>query len=222
MDSLTNKTVSVVDNKTEDHRAVKAHLKKSREFRLGCCYRTAEDALKDIARHRPDIVLINVRLPGICGIECTHTFKKILPDLPVIVFSEEACLRNFIRAFHAGAVGFFAWPGTPESLQRIMRNALSGWRPFSKEIQKLLVESLTTASVLDNPNVSLTPTEHKTIAYLTLGLSDKEIARLEGISTATVHSITNRIYRKLDVHSRRDAVGIFLGFKHKTAGTVRP
>jgi len=222
MDSLTNKTVSVVDNKTEAHRAVKAHLKKSREFRLGCCYRTAEDALKDIARHQPDMVLINARLPGICGIECTHTFKKLLPNLKVIVFSEAAGLTSFIRAFQAGADGFFAWPGTAESLQRIMRNALSGWRPFSKEIQKLLVESLTTGSVLANPNVSLTPAEQKTIAYLALGLSDKEIARLEGISTATVHSITNRIYRKLDVHSRRDAVGIFLGFKHKTAGTVRP
>ena len=58
------------------HLAVKAYLKGPREFRLGCCYRTAEDALKDIARHRPDMVLINVRLPGMSGaarvlVQCT-------------------------------------------------------------------------------------------------------------------------------------------------------
>src|SRR5437667_12500523 len=100
MDILPKKTVSVIDNKTEAHRVVKAHLKKSREFRLGCGYRSAEDALKDIARHRPDRVLINVRLPGICGIECTHTLRRILPDLPVSLVSQQAWLRKFRLASH--------------------------------------------------------------------------------------------------------------------------
>jgi len=205
--------VSLVDSEISSQRIIKLHLEGSRQFRLYRHYRSAEDALEGVPADPADLILINAQLPGMCGIECTHKLKKVLPKLPVVMFTKEVELPGFIRALLAGADGYFIVSGKAESLEPVLTNAQAGWKPFSREIQKILVGCLTHTSLLPAVNGAMTPTERKIMAYLVLGLSDKEIARLTGNATATIHSVTNRIFKKLDVHSRGEAVSMHLGFK---------
>ena len=214
--------VSLVDGQTSSQRIIKLRLTGSREFRLCRHYRSGEDALRGAPVYPADLILINARLPGMCGIECAHKLKKVLPKLSVVMFAKEVELPGFIRALLAGADGYFIVSGKAESLDQVLSNALAGWKPFSKEIQKLLVGCLTHTSLLPAVNGALTPTERKIMAYLVLGFSDKEIATLTGNATATIHSVTNRIFKKLDVHSRREAVSVYLGFKRGRTKTALP
>ena len=145
-----------------------------------------------------------------------------MPKLPVVMLAEEAALPLFIRAFQAGVDGYYILPGTPESLHETLRNALAGWKCFSKEIQRLLVERLAGTSALLGGNRTLTRTEQNIMAYLILGLSDKEIAMFTSHATATVHTITHHIFKKLGVHRRREAVSVYLEFNQKMAPTAHP
>jgi len=213
--------VSLIDAGQDSQGLIKAHLGNTRGFVLRCVYSSAEEALKDVCRHPPDLVLINVRLPGMCGFECARTLKNLIPQLVLVMFTDQAELSSFIRAYQAGGDGYFVFPATRESIRETLSNALGGWKPFSKEIQKLLIDRLVHASVLADTKVALTPAEQRIMAYLSLDLSDKQIAALAGIATATVHTLTSRIYRKFGAHSRREAVGIILGFKHRTRQSAR-
>ena len=215
-------SVSLVDGQISSQRIIKLHLTRSREFRLCRHYRSAEDALRGVPADPADLILINSRLPGMCGIECAHKLKKVLPKLPVVMFAKEVELPGFIRSLLAGADGYFIVSGKAESLEQVLSNALAGWKPFSREIQKLLVGCLTHTSLLPAVNGAMTPAERKIMAYLVLGLSDKEIATLTGNATATIHSVTNRIFKKLDVHSRGEAVSMHLGFKRGMTKTALP
>src|SRR5207237_5903509 len=144
------------------------------------------------------------------GNECVHTLKRLLPRLPVVLLAEQVELTGFISAFQVGADGYFVLPGSAETLQQTLQYAMDGWRSFSKEFQNLLVQRLTCSSVLANTSVMLTSTEQRVMGCLILGYSDKEIAALAGISAATVHAFTSRIYRKLAVHTRREAERFYL------------
>ena len=214
--------VSLVDGQISSQRIIKLHLTGSHEFRLYRHYRSAEDALRGVPADPADLILINARLPGMCGIECAHKLKKVLPKLPVVMFAKEVELPGFIRALLAGADGYFIVSGKAESLEQVLSNALAGWKPFPREIQKMLVGCLMHASLLPAVNGALTPTERKIMAYLVLGLSDKEIATLTGNATATIHSFTNRIFKKLEVHSRGEAISVHLGFKRRMTKGARP
>jgi len=208
--------VSLIDAGEDSQCIIKAHLANLRGFVVCRIHSSAEAAFQEITRHLPDVILIHVRLPGICGFECAHTLKKLQPRLPVVLFTEEAELAGFVRAFQAGADGYFVLPGSAESLQETIRNALDGWKSFSREIQSLLVQRLIGSSALATTGVSLTSTEQKVMTHLVLGLSDKETAKSTGNATATIHSITSHIYPKLGVHTRTEAVRVYLGFNPKS------
>ena len=214
--------VSLIDARQDSQCVIKTHLANARGFVLRCMYSSAEEAFHEIPTHSPDVVLTNIRLPGMSGIECVHTLKKILPRLPVVLLAEEVKLTDFLSAFQVGADGYFILPGNAETLQQTLQYALDGWKSFSKEFQSLLVQRLAGGGILANSKMSLTPAEQKIMSHLILGCSDKEIAALAGISSATVHSFTSHIYKKLGAHHRREAVAVFLGFNRESAGDEPP
>lgn len=213
MKTRTDRFVSLIDAERDSQRVIQGHLGNGCGFALRCIYSKSADALRATLSQPPDLALVSIAMPGGDGIQCIQTLTTALPRLPVVVVVREANLAAFIRAFQAGADGYFVLPGTPESFRETLRNALDGWKPFSKEIQKLLVERLARSSALTDTGLALTPAEQRITAYLVLGYSDKEISTLEGIATGTVHSLTSRIYRKLGTHGRRETVGVWLGLR---------
>src|SRR5439155_19574753 len=131
---------------------------------------------------------------------------KLLPEVTLIMLAGQADISSCIQAFQAGADGYFVVPGTPSSLEAAINDALDGWKPSSREIQKLIAELLTCAALPEDLSGRLTHAEQEILSYLVLGMSDKDISSFRGTSESTVHSITNSIFKKLNVHSRREAV----------------
>lgn len=207
--------VYVIDPSVEAGHFIRGYLKDSQIFELARWHRSAKEALRAVATLRPDIFLINLGLPGTTAIECMHTLKRIANKVTLVVMNSEANLSSYVRCFQAGADGFFLLPGSQNLLEQTLTDALDGWKPFPREIQKQIVDRLACANLGNEANCGLTPAERRILGYLALGLSDKEISTLAGNATATVHSLTSRIYKKLGVHSREEAVGAYLAFTRR-------
>ena len=179
--SPMDRSVSLIDAGQESQCVIKTHLANARGFVLRRIYSSAEEALHDILGHPPDLVLINVRLPGMCGFECARTLKKLMPKLVVVMFTDQPELTSFIRAYQAGGDGYFVFPCAAESFHETLINAMGGWKPFSKEIQKLLIERLVQTSALADTKAALTPAELRIMAYLSMGLSERRSLCLRGL-----------------------------------------
>ncbi len=204
--------VVLIDHKKEAHGFFTRCLADAPAFRLEASYSTAEAGIRGIASHPPELALLALGLPGIDGIECAYRLKRIAPKLLIIIVADQAELAACARAFQVGVDGYFIMPGTRESLIETLTNAMAGWKPFTREVQKVMAEHFAHNSSFADGTRTLTPAEHKVMSYLTMELADKEIADVTGRSTDTIHSLTNSIFKKLRVHSRREAVGVFLGF----------
>jgi DNA-binding NarL/FixJ family response regulator len=139
------------------------------------------------------------------GLECLRWWKKKRPQLPVIMFSEEANLQICMRCFLVGADGYFVTTGNPEAFRSLINDAVEGWKPFSREIQQLMAERLAWYSLTGRAS-DLTQTEAQILWCFASGLSDKDITELRKVFPATIHSLTCSIFRKLKVHRRADAV----------------
>jgi DNA-binding NarL/FixJ family response regulator len=203
---------SLVSADSQVRELVTAHLTGSREFRLGRVYTSAEEALLDMSRQPPDATLVDLRLPGIGGIECVHRLKRLFSRLPVIVLADQCTLPDFVRAFQAGADAYIVTPATRQPLEECLRSVLGGGRFFSREVQQLFIEHFTQRGLASAESGHLSRTEHEVMAHLIADLSDKEIAVATGHATTTIHSITSHIYKKLGVHTRTEAATVYLGF----------
>ena len=211
------KTVSLIVKEPETCRLARVSLKNSKEFALNRFYETAEEGLRDIPGHRPDILLVSVRLPGMSGIEFAHILKRgllkrALPNIPLIMLADQLDFKVFLRIFKVGAQGCLGMPVTAESLQESIRKALAGRRTYSDDWQDFLVNRLIHSSLLPCPNGLLTPGEEIIMEFMIDGKDDKEIALETKKATATVRSMVQHIHTKLDVHHRWEAVAAYLGF----------
>src|SRR5262249_24087484 len=139
-------------------------------------------------------------IPEVSGPECMHQLRRVLPKRPpMIALSRAPEFSVYLRAFQAGADGFFVLPGTPESFVAMLSDAMAGWKPVSSEMHKYIVERLIRTSPFVGPRGTLTPAEQRVLSGFVLNLQDKEIADLRGTSAGTIHSITNSMFKKLDV-----------------------
>jgi DNA-binding NarL/FixJ family response regulator len=159
-----------------------------------------------MGRRRASAELTPISRPGM---ECLLLLKKKRPELPVIMFSKEADLGICMRCFLIGADGYFVVPGTPESFESLVADAIEGWKPFSREIQRLMAERIALYSMTGRA-AELTETEAQIVWCFASGLSNKDITNLRNVSPATVHSLTCNILHKLKVHRRADAVRVVL------------
>lgn len=210
---LPRKTVSVVTHDIESQAVLNNYFDLSKKFRLGQWFTRHQDVFNEAIKSPPDAILMNVRLPDVCGIQCAHDLKRLHPRLIVVMMAKEIDISAFLRAFQAGADGYFVSPGTLEAWERILSDALTGWKPFSRELQKLVVERLGNNFASGGGTGEFTQAEHDVMSCLVLAESDKQISSKRGTSLGTTHAIMNGIFKKLGVHNRRQAVNAYLGFK---------
>lgn len=205
------KHVSLILSDSPSARCLRGYLQNSKAFRLFHWYLTAEEALREIALYPPDMVLIDLLVPKVCGPECMHQLRKLLPKRPPLIalaYSPEPSV--YLRLFQAGADGLFVLPGTPDSFEVMLMEAIAGGKPVSAEMHRVIVERLIRTSQFVGPRGTLSPAEQMVLTGFVLNLSDKEIAEAKGTSAGTIHSITNSIFKKLDKHNRTDAAKLFL------------
>lgn len=198
--------VSVVEDDARVRGSFSRLVDQSPGFSCVSQHRSAEDALDELPTVRPDVVLMDINLPGISGVDCVRRLKTLLPEAQVVMLTVYEDTDLIFGALAAGATGYLLKRTPPDELLRGIRDVHRGGSPMTSHIARKVVQSFR-QTLPENPDEgALSPREREVLDHLARGYLYKEIAAELAISYDTVHTYVRRIYEKLQVHSRTEAV----------------
>ena len=203
-------SVAIVEDNETVRQTLNELIEATPGFRCVCTCATGKEALVEIPRAKPDVVLMDIHLPGESGIVCTARLKERLPDLQVIILTVYKDIELIFQALKAGASGYLLKRAPTEDILRALKEVRSGGAPMTGEIARLIVQSFQTPSTRGSDMQGLTRRELEILELLAEGISNKEIATRIGISFETVRTHLGHIYEKLHVQGRTEAVTRFL------------
>lgn len=194
----------------EDNHTIRAALVELVNSIPGChCiadFDTGEEALKSIPRLKPDLVMMDIHLPNLSGIECTLQLKESLPELAVLILTVYEDEDKIFQALQAGASGYILKRSHPNDIVRALHEMLAGGAPMTPTIARKVVDSLSRAArTRRSPEESLSRRETEVLESLTKGSSNKEIAEELNITVDTIRWHLKQIYHKFHVHGRTEA-----------------
>jgi len=172
-------------------------------------YGSAEEAEPRLLQQRPDIILMDIKLPGRNGIECVRRLKPQIPEIQFVMLTVYGDADHVFDALAAGATGYLLKRTNRPTLLAALQEVKAGGSPMSSTVARQVVQFFqqTRAKVGDADRLS--DREREILHLLSLGRQNKEIVTQLGISPSTVATHIRRIYEKLQVHSRAEAVGKF-------------
>lgn len=203
-------TVAIVEDNAVMRKTFRQWIDAAPGFRCVFACATAEEALAEIPRLKPDVVLMDVHLPGASGIACTAQLKEQLPNVQVIIVTVYRNHELIFQALQAGACGYLLKRSSPEELLKAISEVRSGGAPMTSEIARMLVEAFQRKPASIVSGDGLTQRESEILGLLSEGLSNKEIADRVKISYDTVRAHLRHIYEKLHVRGRTEAVRKYL------------
>lgn len=174
---------------------------------------SGENALRVLPSLRPDVVLMDIFLPRMSGIDCTAQLKVLMPNTPILMLTAMDDHELVFMALRAGADGYLLKHTKPEDLRVAIMDVLSGGAPMSSEIARCVVQSFRREEPRADLNVQLSAREEEVLILLSKGYSNKEIADQLAISAQTVGSHIKHIYEKMHVRSRAEAVARYMKAK---------
>jgi DNA-binding NarL/FixJ family response regulator len=169
-----------------------------------------ESALNDLPRFSPNVILLEISLPGMNGVECVRRLKAALPAAHIVIFTAGEDQSRLIDCLIAGASGCLLKYAAPERLLAAIHEACEGGAPMSPEISRRVLQQLRQNNGASLEKIKLTPREQEILDQLSKGFRYKEIVDNLGISFGTLHSYISKVYEKLHVHSRTEAVVKYL------------
>ena len=205
----TIRIIVVEDDKTV-REGLQMLLSGSPGFTCVAAYGNGEDALTGIPELNPDVVLMDINLPGINGIECIIRLKEFRLAAQFIMLTGFEDSDAIFHSLTAGASGYLLKQTPPAKLLEAIQDVYNGGSPMSGEIARKVVLSFQKGPAM-NPSEGLTRREEEILAYLAKGYLYKEIAGLLFISVETVRTHIRNIYEKLQVRTRTEAILKFLG-----------
>jgi DNA-binding NarL/FixJ family response regulator len=196
--------VALVDDNVDLREGLQIVLKEhSDEFECIGAFGDAETALKKIPELKPDVVLMDINLPGISGIECLKQLKPKLPQLDVIMLTVFADDDTVFDSLCAGACGYITKNASPEKILDAIREVRDGGAPMSGRIARMVVTSFKAPG---DASAQLTDREKEVLDQLCKGKSYKMVADALNITHDTVRHHIKNIYKKLEVHSVSEAI----------------
>lgn len=203
-------TVSIVEDNDQLRGTLARVLNRSEGFKCLSHYPSAEEALKDLPQITPEVVLMDINLPGINGVECVRQLKTVLPKIQVIMLTVYEDTDNIFNALAVGAAGYLLKRTKTEELLEAIREVHRGGSPMTTHIARKVTQSFQKFTPSPQPTENLSLREQEVLDCLSQGFLYKEIAEKLGISYETVHTYIRRIYEKLQVRTRTEAVAKFL------------
>jgi DNA-binding NarL/FixJ family response regulator len=176
------------------------------DFKCICVCTSGEEALRMIPSAHPNVVLMDIVLPGMSGIECTMQLKELLPRTQTIILTAVDDDELVFRALEAGADGYLLKRTKPADLRTALLDVLTGGAPMTSAIARRVVASFRRPSPNRQNEVRLSTREEEVLELLSKGYSNKEIADQIQLSVETVRSYLKHIYEKMHVRSRTQAV----------------
>ena len=174
-----------------------------------------DEALVLAGELRPDVILMDLRMPRVDGVEATRRLRVSHPEIKVVVLTTYADDRSVIEALRAGALGYLTKDAGAEEIQQALHRVVNGQASLDPAVQMHLIEAITTSSPAPEPSDAsaaslpdgLTPREAEVLGLIGAGLSNTEIAAQLFVSEATVKSHVNHMLPKIGARDRAQAVG---------------
>jgi DNA-binding NarL/FixJ family response regulator len=192
----------------DDHAVVRAGLRSmvsGSDIEIVAEAADGTEALALAAEHRPDVVLLDVRMAEVDGITCLGRLRTELPDLPVLMFSAYDNPTYVARAVALGAAGYLVKTAQQDEILGAIRRAAAGESIWNRDELRRVTGALSTPRAAAELEVPLTKRESEVLKQLALGLSNKEIAQSLSISYETVKEHVQHILRKVGVSDRTQA-----------------
>ncbi len=207
--SMTIK-VAIVEDSAEVRENWGSLLRSTRGLSCLCACASAEEALERLPVLHPDVVLMDLNLPGLSGIECTRQLKARIPKTQILVVTAYGDNERVFQALQCGANGYLLKRTSPKELIEAITDVAEGGAPMSGEIARRVIEAFRRPQPAGEESAQLSPREQEILQLLAQGYANKEIADRLNLSFDTVRTRLKRIYEKLHVHSRAGAAAKYL------------
>jgi DNA-binding NarL/FixJ family response regulator len=197
--------LGIVEDSRTTREGLETIINLSPDFRCVCSCDTAEKALVQLPKHAPEVVLMDIQLPGMSGIECVARLKKLLPDTQVIMVTVYEDPDRIFSALRNGASGYLLKRSTPEEVLAAIRDVQQGGAPMSGEIARKVILHFRDQTTSAAEVATLTAREREVLELVAEGFINKEIADRLCVSVEAVRWHLKHIYAKLHVRSRTEA-----------------
>ena len=198
--------VALVEDDGELRKLFGGWLKAASSFELTGEYADAETAIQQLPQSGADVVLVDINLPGLNGIECVRALKPRLKETQFIMVTVYREAKLIFDALGAGATGYLLKRSTRDEVLDAIQEVVNGGSPMSSSIARMIVQSFQRPPAVERDVDNLAPREQQVLELLSRGFSHKEIAADLGISIPTVGTYVRRIYEKLHVYTRAQAI----------------
>jgi len=196
--------VSIIEDHAPVRQIMAERIGQAPGMKLLRAYPDAESALEDLPRHPADVVLMDINLPGQCGIECVRQLKQLLPATQFVMVTVYMDADRIFKALAAGATSYLLKRASHTELLQAIHDVAAGDSPMNRNIARLIVDTFHGAPI-QSPDVErLSDRELNVLQLLAHGQAYKEIAADLNLGFNTVHTLVRRIYEKLHVHTRCD------------------
>jgi DNA-binding NarL/FixJ family response regulator len=203
-------TVSIVEDNEQLRGTLARVINRAEGFRCVSQYGTAEAAIEGLPKDRPEVVLMDINLPGINGVECVRQLKQLIPETQSVMLTVYEDTDNIFAALAAGAAGYLLKRTKSVELLEAIREVRRGGSPMTTHIARKVTQSFQRSGPSVQATENLSEREQQVLDCLSQGFLYKEISEKLGVSYETVHTYIRRIYEKLQVRTRTEAVAKFL------------
>lgn len=205
--------VALVEDQPEVRESWTRLLNSFSDFACVCACTSGEEALRIIPQVQPDVILMDIFLPRMSGIECTARLKVLLPQIQIIILTAMDDQELVFLALEAGADGYLLKRTKPADLRAALLDVLGGGAPMTGQIARRVIESFRRKAKTRDESVRLSVREEQILLLLSQGHSNKLIADKLDLSIDTVCSHLKHVYYKLHVSSRTEAVVRYMASK---------
>ena len=202
--------VSIIEDDDWIRENLAAQIGRTGKFCCAGSYQNGEDALKQLPQNPPDVVLMDINLPRMNGIECVRKLKSLLPTVQVMMLTVYEDSERIFNSLLAGASGYLLKRTPQAEILEAIEQVHQGNSPMSGHIARKVVQYFNQRGSPDSEIEKLSKREREVLDHLAQGIPYKEIADVLGLSIDTVRMHIKGIYGKLHVHSRGEAVARYL------------
>jgi DNA-binding NarL/FixJ family response regulator len=200
------KRVAIVEDDQGLREQLAQILKTAPDVKCVGLYKSAEEALESLPNVKPDVVLMDIRLPKMSGIECVARLKEIMPSVQIIIVTVYEDSEKIFRALRSGASGYLVKSGPPEKLLEAIQDVTVGGSPMSPHIARKVVQHFRILGPQAEQAEQLSPREREVLDMLAAGYIYKEIGDKLNIAAETVRTNVKHICQKMQVKNKMEAV----------------
>jgi DNA-binding NarL/FixJ family response regulator len=212
--------VSIIEDDKPAREILARWLSRAEGFKFVSQFESGEDCLSRLPQQKPDVVLMDIKLPGMNGVECVRQLKPQLPLTQFVMLTVYEDSNHIFHALQAGATGYLLKQTGYNELLAAIKYVHAGGSPMTNYIARLVAQCFPLTPSQSNADDELSPREHEVLGMLARGFLFKEIAETLKINIHTVDTYCRRIYEKLHVRSRAQAVAKYVNLPLAAGGSV--